>query len=141
MAKNTPVCNKYGFPYDNTIIALRKAIPLGSIYIADYVNPFGFDPREVCDFFDSFISYLNEMIGEDGKNADDEDVFNEYDNEENLIAWLGCFEESPFSIRLPRQTPYYGYGFGQWLEQFDEAKERKRERKEDKARNRERKVA
>ena len=132
MAKKA-VCNKFGFPYDHTIIALRKQIPLGSIYLADYVNKFGFDPREVSDFFDSYISYLQDLIKEDGENPDNDDVFNEYDNDENLTAWLGCYEESPFSIRLPQQTPYYQYGFSKWLEQFDEAKERAEERKRMKA--------
>ena len=70
---------------------LREEIVLGSLYINDYENSFGIDPRGVCNFFDSFI--------EDAQQ-DDEGNFNdrkteEFDNADELYDYyMSC--ENPF---------------------------------------------
>ena len=45
-----------------TLWTLRKQIILNSLFISDYRNTFGIDPHVVCDFFDSFLSYLDEEM-------------------------------------------------------------------------------
>jgi len=94
---------------------LRKEIVLGSIYISDYNNSFGINPKKVCEFFTSFWdSYCEELAKKDGllekavtlyesqpstnprKYSDVNDAYLElsyqyYDNEETLEAWYGCY--------------------------------------------------
>ena len=41
---------------------LRKEIKLGSLFITDYRNSFGIDPRKVCDFFDGFLEFVEEEM-------------------------------------------------------------------------------
>ena len=47
---------------------LRKEIVLNSLYISDYNNSFNIDPHSVCDFFDGFISYMEELASEINPN-------------------------------------------------------------------------
>lgn len=72
---------------------LRSEICLNRLYVSDYNNSFGLDPHYVSDFFDGYISYMNELMEEDGKNLDWEDQVEEYDNIDNLEGWYGCFDE------------------------------------------------
>ena len=103
---------------DNDIIKLRKEIVLDSIYYADYENSYNIDPHLVCDFFDGFISYIDEIITESkaGKKYDKHikkskkfqdkhsrkaqkiynKAFSKNDNAENLIEWYNIFEIDPF---------------------------------------------
>ena len=84
---------------EKELIKLREEIPVGSLFIADYRNSFDLDPRAVCDFFDSYLDYLEELMNDDGIKDDDFwKRFPEYDNDDNLIAWLYCFDECPLKI-------------------------------------------
>ncbi len=85
--------------------ALRKEIVLNSLYYADYVNTFGIDCHAVCDFFDSYLSYLEELMEENSKAYRDEKFFTllpEYDTPDNLWNWYGCYESDPLP-RMARQ--------------------------------------
>lgn len=75
---------------------LRQQITLNSIYYCDYRNRFGIDEHKVCDFFDGYISFLTELeVEKYGKELDNiSDFFDEFDNEENLQSWYGCYDSS-----------------------------------------------
>lgn len=56
-----------GWLKDEYLWSLRQQITLGSIYVSDYENSFGIQPKKVCDFFTSFWdSYCQELAKEDG---------------------------------------------------------------------------
>ena len=40
---------------------LRKQIVLNSLFVDDYENSYGIDPRAVQDYFDGFVDYLCEI--------------------------------------------------------------------------------
>ena len=86
----------------NELWELRGQITLNSIYVADYRNDMGIEEHKSCDFFDGYVSYLDELIKEDYPNAHDNDWFgllNSYDTIDNLWGWYCCFDEDP----LPRE--------------------------------------
>ena len=68
----------------NQLWELRKQITLNSIYVADYVNSFGFDERDISNFFLGYVEYLEEEYGDNWK---------EYDNKETLEQWYDCCED------------------------------------------------
>lgn len=73
---------------------LRKDIVLNSLFIGDYKNRYNIEPSSVCEFFNGYVDYLWEMATEDGfitEDTDDFDVFNKYDNSENLKSWQAMF--------------------------------------------------
>ena len=70
---------------------LRKEIILNSILIYDYTNSFGFNPWDICSFFDGYVSYLNELAIEDGYEGID--YLTKYDTEENLYSWFLCYDD------------------------------------------------
>ena len=70
---------------------LRKEINLNSIFIYDYTNSFGFNPWDICSFFDGYVSYLEELAKEDG--VESVDFLEEYDTEENLYSWFLCYDD------------------------------------------------
>lgn len=73
---------------------LRDEIVLNSLFIHDYENSFGFDPNSVCMFFDSYISYLDELAEEDGVYIEDTfEFFDKYDTLDNLESWYNCYED------------------------------------------------
>lgn len=77
---------------------LRQEITLGSYFLSDYENTFGFDKEQVCDFFDGYADYLQEIMRED--HIPDSDFWNElekYDNADNLYGWWLCFENAPLT--------------------------------------------
>ncbi|HKM08490.1 MAG TPA: hypothetical protein VJ869_16145 [Sphaerochaeta sp.] len=76
---------------------LRQEIVLNSLYYADYENSMGYTTHSVCDFFDGYLSYIGELMEEDGFGDDHffEQLPN-YNTMENLWNWYGCFETSPF---------------------------------------------
>ena len=83
---------------------LRRQIVLGSLYYSDYENSFGIDRYLVCDFFDSFLSFVSEQMQEDIPVYDDRHFFDHlpsYDNEENLWEWYGCYENNPLPFPIP----------------------------------------
>lgn len=87
-----------GWLTEKSLIQLRKEITLNSLFISDYENSFGISPKQVCEFFDGFLSYIDELMEENGvADKDYWDEFSSYDTEENLLAWYGCFTENPFT--------------------------------------------
>ena len=75
---------------------LRREICLNSLYYSDYENSFGFTTHSVCDFFDGYMSFLEEIARDElGRDADIEEIFS-FDNDDNLYDWYCCFEDSPF---------------------------------------------
>lgn len=77
------------------LMALRGEIVLNSLYTSDYNNSFGFKASCVCEFFDGYVSYLEELAEEDGYTDWDNvfKMFDLYDNEENLYSWYCCFDD------------------------------------------------
>ena len=73
------------------LLQLRKEIILNSILVYDYTNSFGFNPWDICSFFDGYVSYLNELAREDG--YEDIDYLTKYDTEENLYSWFLCYDD------------------------------------------------
>ena len=73
---------------------LRGEIVLNSLYISDYENSFGFSAKSVNLFFDSYISFLDEIAEEDGVVIEDTfEFFDKYDNIDNLESWYNCYED------------------------------------------------
>lgn len=71
------------------LIELKEEISLCSIYYLDYENSFGIDTHEVCDFFDGYCDYLEELMLEDGYDDNDfYDLLDRYDTIENLECWF-----------------------------------------------------
>ena len=73
------------------LLQLRKEIILNSILVYDYTNSFGFNPWDICSFFDGYVSYLNELAREDGYEGID--YLTKYDTEENLYSWFMCYDD------------------------------------------------
>jgi hypothetical protein len=74
---------------------LRGEIVLNSLYTHDYENSFGLKAHCVAEFFDGYVSYLEELAEEDGY-TDWEDAFKMfkiYDTEDNLYGWYCCFDD------------------------------------------------
>lgn len=59
---------------------LRQQVVVGSLFLKDYENDFGFDKNFVCTFFDGYIEYLQECFGADYD-------FEKCDNINNLYDW------------------------------------------------------
>ena len=81
--------------------SLRKEIILNSLFVADYRNTFVIDPHLVCDFFDSYLSYLDEEMRLTIPSYDDTHFFDhlsDFDTEENLWNWYCCYEDDPLPI-------------------------------------------
>ena len=71
-----------------TLWALRKQIILNSLFISDYRNTFGIDPHVVCDFFDSYLSYLDEEMTQTVPGYDDSQFFDLFPSERSGNAYL-----------------------------------------------------
>lgn len=85
-----------------TLWNLRMEISLCSMYYADFRNSFGIDEHAVCDFFDGYANYLQELMNGDEAGRGNNHFFDfleQYDCPENLWNWYGCFENDP----LPRE--------------------------------------
>ena len=74
---------------------LREQITLNSIYVADYENNMGIKAHIVCDFFDGYVSYLQELEKGNGEDLPIEEFFDKYDTIDNLWDWYCCFDENP----------------------------------------------
>lgn len=89
-----------------TLWKLRKEIILNSLFIADYRNSFGIDPHVVCDFFDSYLSFLDEDMSAAIPGYDDSRFFEllpEFDTAENLWNWYGCYEDDPLPLPMKEE--------------------------------------
>lgn len=73
---------------------LRQEIVLNSIYVSDYENSFGYHKEDMCLFFDSYLSYLCELMEEMGIASEDHlKCLDEFDNPDNLQNWYDCYED------------------------------------------------
>lgn len=82
---------------------LRQEISLNSMYYSDYRNSLSIDEHTVCDFFDGYLEYLNEIMQEQIPAYDDAEFFDwlsAYDNADNLWNWYGCFEDDPLPLDI-----------------------------------------
>ena len=72
------------------LYALRKEIVLNSLFLKDYINSFGIDEKEVCDFFMGYVDYLYEIAEEDLHiEYNLFEIVENYDNDNNLLNyWL-----------------------------------------------------
>ena len=89
-----------GWITDKALLELRSDIVLNSLFISDYENRFGIEPEEVCNFFNGYIEYLEELAEEDNFDfeGDNWEVFIvTYDTDTNLRGWYGCHDENPFT--------------------------------------------
>lgn len=72
---------------------LRVQITLGSHYISDYENSFGFNPFSICTFFDGYLDYLWELAEEEyGEQTEYEHTLKK-DNKSNLYSWFNCYDD------------------------------------------------
>lgn len=80
---------------------LRKQVTVGSIYYGSFDNRFGISNKAVLDFFEGYEEYLSEMMEEEhGADFCYEVLFSDYDNENNLLGYVGMFEEEIFTRDL-----------------------------------------
>ena len=82
---------------------LRQEISLNSMYYSDYRNSLSIDEHAVCDFFDGYLEFLNEIMQEEipaYDNAEFFDWLSAYDNADNLWNWYGCFEDNPLPLDI-----------------------------------------
>lgn len=67
--------------------ALRGEVLLGSIYVSDYRNSFGWDAEDISYFMEGYIDYLEEIADERGGQ------WFAYDCKENLWSWFNCYDD------------------------------------------------
>ena len=80
---------------------LRQEIVLNSLYTADFDNSFRYTAHSTQSFFDGYMSYLEELMNEDG--VSDNDVFNvlsKYDTIDNLWLWWNMFDINPLENEI-----------------------------------------
>lgn len=78
---------------------LRQEITLNSLFVRDYENSLGIDPKECYTFFDGYVEYLGELaIDAENVNlqeitdSDYLDLAFKQDNKENLYNWFSCIK-------------------------------------------------
>ena len=74
----------------------RKDIILNSLFVSDYQNSLGITTDIACLFFDSFMSFIENIAEEEGFHLTDKnwkEFLEKYDTLDNLEAWLGCYED------------------------------------------------
>lgn len=89
---------------------LRCEVSVNSLYYSDYHNSFGLDTHSVCDFFDGWLDFVEELMVEDGhKDAGNKffDYFDQYDNAETLEQWYYCFDDFSW-VKYNNYTVYVG---------------------------------
>lgn len=73
---------------------LRMEVVVNSLFIHDYENSFGLNSHDVCDFFDGYVSFINELAKEDGYgDLSIRELCNIYDNKDILLNWYNCFDD------------------------------------------------
>jgi hypothetical protein len=83
--------------------SLRKEIVLNSLYYSDYENSMGIDKHNVCNFFESYVEYLGEIIEENHGNVSDKQWFKlmkKYDTIENLECYYMMYDIDPLLITI-----------------------------------------
>lgn len=75
---------------------LRQEIVLNSLYTTDFNNTFGCTAHSVQNFFDGYMSYLEELMTEDGvSDSEVFDVLSTYDTIDNLWIWWNMYHVNP----------------------------------------------
>lgn len=77
---------------------LRTQVSVGSCFLGSYENSYGIDPNSVCSFFEGYENFIDDKMKEE--HGDDycyELLFDDYDNETNLIAYVDMMFESPLT--------------------------------------------
>ena len=89
-------------PSFEEIKQLRDEVVLNSLFVKDYENSFGFDPKEVCDFFDGYVERLAcevyDEAKENGEKLSDDEYYERLfkkESDDNLECWyldwqFGC---------------------------------------------------
>ena len=80
---------------------IRNEITINSLFIADYNNSFGFNPKDISTFFDGYFDYICELCEEKESELTLTNVLNNFDNKENLLSWFNCFDDLTW-IKLER---------------------------------------
>lgn len=84
---------------------LRQEVVLNSLYVSDYENSFGYHKEDMCLFFESYLSYLCEMMEEMGIASEDHlKCLDEFDNPTNLKCWYDHYEDFSW-VRMAE--PYF----------------------------------
>ena len=91
----------------NKLKELREQIVLNSIYVHDYENNMGIEAKVCCDFFDGYVSYLQELEKENGEDLDFDEFFDKYDTTDNLWDWYCCFEDEPLPHFIEKLRPKF----------------------------------
>lgn len=74
---------------------LRKEIVLNSMFLHDYENSFGLDPKEVMAYFDGYMEFLydNTEFPEGMSDLDKlNKAFKESDTKENLLIYHETYD-------------------------------------------------
>ena len=69
------------------ILDLRSQIVLNSVFLNDYENNMGVDPREVMNFFDGYVDYLEEIRKDECGSC-----WEDYDNQYTLKDWYNIYQ-------------------------------------------------
>lgn len=83
----------------NKLWNIRKDIVLNSLYYSDYENRYGYNVYMICNFFDGFLEYVENLMFEDIPGFKDEKFFDylaEYDTKENIWEWYCMIEDIEF---------------------------------------------
>ena len=72
------------------VLDLRSQIVLGSIYLREYENDLGVDPKEVFNFFDGYIEYLEEIAEE--YNTPTKPTYLDLDSPSRLEMWFNIYQ-------------------------------------------------
>lgn len=88
---------------------LRKEIVLNSLSLKDYENSLGIDRERVYAFFDSFVEEICALYEEEHNTEKYwiQDVFDEYDNIDQLWKYYNCYVEDPLPIEDSIEDRYY----------------------------------
>lgn len=63
---------------------LRSEIVLNSLFLKDYENSLGIEPKEAYSFFDGYVDYLYELVDKNDKGARAYDIFDVVMAKDNL---------------------------------------------------------
>ena len=75
---------------------LRLDVSLCSLFYRDYKNRYNLDVRAVCDFFDGYADYLDELMQDDGHDTNENFfvLLEKYDTPKNLYNYYSGIEWS-----------------------------------------------
>ena len=71
---------------------LREQVCLGSLFYGDYENDMGLNSHLVCDFFDGFINYYEDVPQDEWESSNKNSMDYPYDTIENLWHYYCTIE-------------------------------------------------